>query len=68
MHNNILDKGKQLARICSQERELYSKVLPVLKWIRTNIQNSKVEEMKVASVQIILELNLPVNVKFSHLH
>ena len=48
-----MDEGKQLARICSQERELYSKVLPVLKWIRTNIQISEVEEMKAASADYL---------------
>ena len=58
MYNNILEEGKQLARLCSQEQELYRKVLPLMKWIRTNVQNGEVEEMKAASADYLgVQLN-----------
>lgn len=53
-YNNILQEAKQLANIASQEDVIvYTKLMAVLKWIRTNVQNRGGEEIVAASADYL---------------
>lgn len=66
MHNNLLDEGKAIAALASQEASLYEKMYPLLRWLRTNIQNKDGVELKAAAadfVGISLEKEADVELK-----
>lgn len=53
-YNNVMQEAKQLANIASQDNtEVYRKLIAVLKWIRTNVQNRGGEEIVAASADYL---------------
>ena len=53
-YTNIIQEAKQLANIASQDNtEDYHKLIAVLKWLRTNIQNRGGEEIVAASADYL---------------
>jgi len=53
MYNNILEEGKSLASIASQQSDLYDKIFPLLRWLKTNIQNKDGVELKAAASDFV---------------
>ena len=53
MYNNILEEGKAIASIASQQSELYEKIYPLLRWLKTNIQNKDGVELKAAASDFV---------------